>query len=103
MMGRAPLAKYDDSGNPTVIVYIGKNQIPNVLVNLGALINIMTIETIKKLGLADLKPTPTILEMTDISTIKLEGILDDLVVSIDSWEYPADFVVLQPKSQEDHG
>ena len=71
MMGRAPLAKYNDSGNLIVIVYIGKTQIPNILVDLGTLINIMTIETVNKLGLADLRPTPTILEMTDISTIKL--------------------------------
>ena len=25
--------------------------------------------------------------------------MDDLVISVDSWEYPADFLVLQPKSQ----
>ena len=43
MMGKAPLAKYDDPGNPTVTVYIGKTQIPNILVDLGASINIMTI------------------------------------------------------------
>ena len=52
----------------------------------------MTIETVKKLRLADLMPTPTILEMADRSTIKLEGILGDLAVSIDSWDYPTDFV-----------
>ena len=33
------------------------------------------------------------------STIKPEGILDDLVISVDSWEYPANFLVLQPNSQ----
>jgi len=59
----------------------------------------MTIETVRKLGLTNLRPTPTILELADRSTIKPEGILDDLVISVDSWEYPADFLVLQPKSQ----
>ena len=44
----------------------------------------MTIETIRKLGLTNLRPTPTILELEDRSTIKLEGILDDLVISINS-------------------
>jgi hypothetical protein len=42
--------------------------------------------------------TPTILQLTDRSTIKLEGILEDVVISMDSWEYPADFMVLQPKT-----
>ena len=59
----------------------------------------MTIETIRKFGLTNLRPTPTVLEPTDRSTIKLEGILDDLVISVNSWEYPASFFVLQPKSQ----
>jgi hypothetical protein len=27
-----------------------------------------------------------------------EGILEDITVSLDSWEYPVDFLVLQPKS-----
>ena len=59
----------------------------------------MIIETIRKIGLTNLRPIPTILELADRSTIKPEGILDDLVISVDSWEYPADFLVLKPKSQ----
>ena len=59
----------------------------------------MTIETVRKLGLTNIRPIPTILELADRSTIKPEGILGDLVISIDSWEYPADLLVLQPKSQ----
>ena len=59
----------------------------------------MTIETVRKLGLTNLRPTPNVLELVDRSTIKTEGILDDLIISIDSWEYPTNFLVLQPKSQ----
>ena len=44
----------------------------------------MTIETVKKLGLTNLRPTPTVLELVDRSTIKPEEILDDLVISVDS-------------------
>ena len=29
----------------------------------------------------------------------LEGIVEDVMVSIDSWEYPVDFLVLQPKAK----
>ena len=72
MMGRAPLSKYDNLGNPTITVYIGKNHVLNILVDLGASINIIPIETVKILGLTDLRPTPTILEMVDRSTIKPE-------------------------------
>ena len=86
-MGKTLLAKYDDPRNPTVTVQIGSTQISNVLVDLGATINIMTIETVRKVGLTNIRPTPTVLELADRSTIKPEGILDDLVISVDSWEY----------------
>ena len=59
IMGKTLLAKYDNLGNPTVIVEIGRTQIPNVLVDLGTTINIMTIETVRKLGLTNIRPTPT--------------------------------------------
>ena len=98
-MGKTLLAKYDDPGNPTITVQIRHTQIPNVLVDLGAAINAITIETVRKLGLTNLRPTPTILELANRSTIKPEEILDDLVISVDSWEYPTNFMVLQPMSQ----
>ena len=85
-MGKTLLAKYDNPGNPTVTMQIGHTQIPNVLVDLGAVINVTTIESVRKLGLTNLTLTPTVLELADRSTIKPEGILDDLVISVDSWE-----------------
>jgi hypothetical protein len=36
--------------------------------------------------------------LADHSTIKPEGVIDDLVISMDSWEYPSHFFVLQPKN-----
>ena len=54
IMGKTLLDKYDDPGNPTVTVQIGNTQIPNVLVDLGTTINVMTIEIVQKLGLTNL-------------------------------------------------
>lgn len=54
----------------------------------------MTKKTMDKLGLVHIHPTPTVLELADRSKIKLQGVLYDVVVSLDSWEYPADFIVL---------
>ena len=86
IMGKLPLAKYTDPGNPTVTACIGKIQISNFLVDLGTSINVMTIEILKKIGLANLRPTPTILEMDDRSTIKPEGVVENVLFSIDSWD-----------------
>ena len=65
---------------------------------MGVAINVMTMETLHNLDIYNIKPTPTILELADRSKVKLEGVVDDVIVSIDSWEYPIDFIILQPKS-----
>jgi hypothetical protein len=46
-----------------------------------------------------LRKTTTVLQLADHSTVTPEGIVEDVMVSIDSWEYPADFLVLQPKAK----
>lgn len=52
----------------------------------------------EQLGLDHIHPTHTVLELADRSKIKPDGVLDDVVVSTDSWEYPANFIVLHPKN-----
>jgi len=42
-------------------------------------------------------PTPTVLELEEISNIKPEGIVEHVIVSLDSWNYPVDFMTLQLK------
>ena len=51
----------------------------------------------KYLNLQNLRPTTTILELADRSKVVPEGILEYIIVSLDSWEYPVDFLVLQSK------
>jgi hypothetical protein len=51
MLGKTPPIKYGDPGNPTVTVKIRQTSIPHVLVDLGAEINIMPIETMQLLQL----------------------------------------------------
>ena len=46
----------------------------------------------------NLQHTTIVLELADRSKVTPEGILEDIIVSLDSWEYPVDFLVLQPKS-----
>lgn len=99
MLGNIFTAKYSDPGSSIVNVQINDVLIPNTLIDLGDEINVMTRETMDMLGLSDLRDTPIVLQLAGRSTIKLEGIIEDLVISIDSWEYPADFMVLWTKSK----
>ena len=46
----------------------------------------------------NLQYTPSILQLANRYVIKPDGVLDYVCVSLDSWEYPVDFMVLTPKN-----
>lgn len=52
----------------------------------------------EQLKLPNLLFTPTVLQLAYRSVIKLDGVLEDILVSLDSWEYPVYFMILTPKS-----
>jgi hypothetical protein len=55
----------------------------------------MTATTLEQLQLQPLlRPTPTILELADKTRVIPEGILDDIMVTLASWEYPVYFLVI---------
>ncbi|XP_059070389.1 uncharacterized protein LOC131860053 [Cryptomeria japonica] len=91
MLGNLTIPKYVDPESPVIQLSIGKITIPNKLVDLGAAINVMTNETKTKLSLEGLRPTPIVLQMVDRSLVKLEGVIEDVVLSIDSWDFPTDY------------
>ena len=99
LLGRESPVKYEDRGNPIVTVKISGHSFPNTLVDLGATINILTTGACEKLGISALEPTATLLELADRSVIRPEGIVKDIMVSVESWEYPADFLVINPKTR----
>ena len=101
LLGKEPPVKYEDPGNPIVTVQISGHSFPNILIDLGATINILTIGAYGKLGISSLEPTTTLLELADRSVIKREGIVQDILVSMDSWEYLANFLAINPKNRMD--
>eukprot|EP00253_Pinus_taeda_P008796 PITA_08796 len=92
------MQKYVDPGSPIVKTHINGVEIPNTLIDFGAAINIMSTQTMEQLKLPNLLFTPTLLQLVDRSIIKLDGVLEDISVSLDSWDYPMDFMILTPKS-----
>eukprot|EP00253_Pinus_taeda_P016362 PITA_16362 len=98
MTNTISMEKYVDPSIPRVTTIINNIHIPNTLIDLGAAINVMTLDTMKTLQLTNLQRTTIVLELADRSKVIPEGILEDIIVSLDSWEYPVDFLVLQPKS-----
>jgi hypothetical protein len=98
ILGRQTPVKYVDPGNPIVTVQIQGCSFPNTLVDLGVAINILTMETCNALGLHSFNPTLIMLQLVDQSVVKPLHTLHDIDISVDSWEYPTDFLIINPKS-----
>ena len=86
--------KYKDPGSPTISVNIGGNCIDKSLLDLGAIVNLLPYSVYKQLGLGELKPTNITLSLADRSVKIPKGIVEDVLVKIDKFYYPVDFVVL---------
>ena len=94
--------KYKDPGSPTIPVNIGGNCINKSLLDLGASVNLMPYSVYMQLGLGELKPTTITLSLADRSVKIPKGIVEDVLVKIDKFYYPVNFVVLdtEPSSNE---
>ena len=86
--------KYKDPGSPTIAVNISGTCIDKSLLDLGASVNLLPYSVYKQLGLGELKPTNITLSLADRSVKIPKGIVEDVLVKIDKFYYPVDFVVL---------
>ena len=88
------LVKYKDPGSPTISVNIGGTCIDKALLDLGASVNLLPYSLYKKLGLGELKPTNITLSLANRSVKIPKGIVEDVLVKVEKFYYPMDFVVL---------
>ena len=92
--------KYKDPGSPTISVNIGGTCIDKALLDLGASVNLLPYSVYKQLGLGELKPADIILSLADRSVKIPKGIVEDVLVKVDKFNYPVDFVVLDTEPIE---
>ncbi|RVW20459.1 Retrovirus-related Pol polyprotein from transposon opus [Vitis vinifera] len=90
---KSPL-KYKDPGCPTISVMIRGKVVEKALLDLGASVNLLPYSVYKQLGLGELKPTSITLSLADRSVKIPRGIIKDVLVQVDKFYYPIDFVVL---------
>ena len=93
IQSRNPI-KYKDPGSPTISVNIGGTSIDKALLDLGASVNLLPYSVYKQIGLGELKPTNITLSLADRSVKIPKGIVEDVLVKVDKFYYPVDFVVL---------
>jgi uncharacterized coiled-coil protein SlyX len=86
--------KFKDPGCPTIACMIGDNKVERALLDLGASVNLLPYSVYVQLGLGELKPTSVTLQLADISVKVPRGIIEDVLIKVDKFYYPVDFIVL---------
>ncbi|XP_049368011.1 uncharacterized protein LOC125832868 [Solanum verrucosum] len=93
IMTKELIKKREDPRAFTIPCTIGMLQFAKALCDLGASINLMPYAIYKQLGLGEPKATMRLL-MADCSIKHPMGILYDILVKVDRFIFPADFVIL---------
>ncbi|XP_049375522.1 uncharacterized protein LOC125840599 [Solanum verrucosum] len=91
---RSLVQKKEDLRAFTIPSTIGMLHFAKALCDLGATINLMTLSIYKKLDLGASKVTAMRLLMTDRIVKKTIGVLQDVLVKVESFIFSADFVLL---------
>ncbi|XP_047949153.1 uncharacterized protein LOC125194985 [Salvia hispanica] len=89
--------KQRDPGQFIIRCRIGEGKVDKALCDLGSSINLMPLKYYEKLNIGPLKTSDVTLRLADNSTIKTFGMIEDVLVKIDDFIFPADFIVLDMK------
>ena len=93
--------KLKDPGSFTIPCTIGNAIFERVLCDLGASINLMPLSIFKRLGLGEARPTTVTLQLADRSLKHPRGIIEDVLVKVDKFIFPADFIVLDMEEDKE--
>ncbi|XP_035551096.1 uncharacterized protein LOC108995832 [Juglans regia] len=86
--------KYKDPGCPTIVCSIGNHEFGQALLDLGASVNLMPYSIYLRLGLGEIKPTTVVLQLANRSVKVHRGVVEDVLIQIDKFYYPVDFLIL---------
>ena len=94
-------AKLKDPGSFVLPCEIGEVIHSKALVDLGSSINLMPYSFCRKLGIIGLTETRMFLQLADRSIKKPKGIVEDLLVKVGAFIFPAYFVILDMDGEVD--
>ncbi|XP_021801421.1 uncharacterized protein LOC110745609, partial [Prunus avium] len=95
--------KLQDPGSFTIPCTIGERKFDKALLDLGASVNLMPYSVYEHLGLGELKHISISLQFADRSVKYPRGIVEDVLIHVDQFILPADFVVLDMEEAEISG
>ncbi|XP_023730879.2 uncharacterized protein LOC111878591 [Lactuca sativa] len=86
--------KCKDPGVFTVPCKLGNLHVPRAMLNLGASINVLPYSLFKSIGVGTLSKNGVIIKLADRSLVHPKGVLEDVLLQVDEFIFPADFYVL---------
>ena len=93
--------KLKDPGSFTIPCTIGNAIFERALCDLGASINLMPLSIFKHLGLGEARPTTVTLQLADRSLKHPRGVIEDVLVKVDKFIFPAYFIVLDMEEDKE--
>ena len=93
--------KLKDLGNFTIPCKIGNAIFGRALCDLGASINLMPLSIFRQLGLGEARPTTITLQLADRSLKHPRGVIQEVLVKVDKFIFPTDFIVLDMEEDRD--
>ena len=86
--------KYNDLGSVTIPCSIGVVLVGKTLIDLGASINLMPLSMCRRIGELEILPTRMTLQLTDHSITRPYGVIEDVLVKVCHFTFPADFLIM---------
>ncbi|XP_057755833.1 uncharacterized protein LOC130975015 [Arachis stenosperma] len=86
--------KLKDPGSFQIPCIIGDMNIEKALCDLGASINLMSLAMMKRMRIEEVKPTRMALQLANRTFKFPHGVVEDLLVKVEEFIFPADFAVL---------
>ena len=93
--------KLKDPGSFTIPCTIGNSIFERALCDLGASINLMSLSIFRRLRLGEARPTKVTLQLVDMSLKHPRGVIEDVLVTVDKFIFPIDFIVLDTKEEKE--
>jgi len=86
--------KCKDPGTFCVPCVIGNNKFENVMLDLGASINVKLLSIYKSLSLGPMQPTSMVIQLANRSVSHPTGLIEDVLVRVGEPIFPVDFYAL---------
>ncbi|XP_057775295.1 uncharacterized protein LOC130994268 [Salvia miltiorrhiza] len=96
-------AKCKDPGMFSLPIYIGDTRIEHAMCDLGASINVMPLTVYNRLSGVELVDTRVVIQLAGRSCVYPEGLLENVLVSVNNFVYPADFYVVRMSGMQSKG